>query len=323
MLTTVIVLATIIYVFGCACLLLVSSPTWRCLQEGAGDGRLFILIGGFGQPVSAWKTFCQALNPGDAVYVLTRRHLENRLWTILPVSLVPFFVQKWVLLSHIAIIKWRRWPKFTLVAHSAGGLLADKVAEYFANRVEAVHLLNSYPLGQRGALLSSKTFWRDGGLRTVPNAIMACILFWRGLRPSKSVSNSLFASNQLDQVELRAYHASLVPDSVLQFLAMVLWAKGTGLLRLRQRGNTIPVSITYSAIDPIFKPEDQGVMAERLDAHLSAFHPNTPHCWWLNNEPEVLEHNLAVLRAAIYPERHSVQVDTTTRDGHDESVTLH
>lgn len=305
-------------------ILLGNKPRFHTVKEGKATGRLFVLIGGFGQPIESWRTFCQALNDEDQVITLSRRLLENNLWTILPVSWAPTIIQKWVMAGYLHnLLSNPNCPrKVTLVAHSAGGLLADYLAGEFPNRVGAVILLNSYPVGQRGALLTNGTFWREGGLRAVPTAVLALLMFWRGMKPNKAVSNSLFASNQLSEEENRANHEALVPDSVGQFLGMTLWLKGTRMLALRRKGHKIPTSVIYSHIDPIFRPEDQRAMARRLDARLFSWHERTPHCWWLNNEPEVLEHNLNILRQALYPELATV-ADTESADIHVQEYTLH
>lgn len=301
-----------------------ARPTWKILKKGSQDGRIFVLIGGFGQPAESWQTFCQALRPEDRAMVLTRRHRENRSWTVVPVSWAPLWVQKWVMARHIRRIPGLGDHKITLVAHSVGALLADYVAHRLPNQVEAVCLLNPYPLGQRGALLSRWTFWRQGGLHSLPMSLLATIMFWRGFRPTMGVTSRLFANDQLSLLKLRVYHMSLVPDSVLQFLAMVLWATGTGLLRIRQKNWNGHISVIYAEADPIFRADDIRVTGFRLGARTRRFHLATPHCWWLNDATEVLTYNLHVLRLSLYPElQHSDELPSESEPGEHGAAHLH
>ena len=263
--------------------------------------RAFVFIAGFNQSAESWLEMVNQISREHTIAVLIRRQEDKQAnhW----LGWMSLGSQQKEVLSKLLYLKRHDLAnkKLTLVGHSVGALLARHclVSEPIRNCTERLVQINPVPLTWWGFTFNIK-LWLFGGLLTIPSAILALLCLTRGFSPPKVAVSGLFARGV--SANLREYYQSLVPDSTLVFLQLVIWYNGTKEWKMVRRAWTCPSYVVLTPEDPVIGHLAATDIWESdpvpMSAHLTWLQPNTPHCFWLGSEEEK-NINMARLRAII------------------------
>lgn len=270
----------------------------RCVWMRRGtSGREFILIAGFNQPSETWEWFItNVIRKDDTVMVIERRRTENRSWWRGFIGWTPLWFQKLeVKLIYQKLLDYKIVrPGATIVGHSVGAIMARHLAVTF---LDVGDLIQITPVPDKWGSLWNWSFWKNGGLTSVPLAIFGTIFPFIGLRISESAARGLYTGKELEDFNLYRYHRrQLVADSPLVFYALVFWYCG-GLIDQARAGGWKGHEVTFTAANDAIFPNNGTSKEDELSASLRT---GTPHCYWFVNTRIGVE-NAERFKAKVYP----------------------
>lgn len=261
------------------------------------SGRQFVLIAGFNQPSETWEWFIKnVIRKDDTIFVIERRRTEDRSWWRGFIGWTPLWFQRLeVKLIYQKLLEREIvHPNATIVGHSVGAVMARHLAVKFPKHVGDLIQITSVP--DNWGSLWNWSFWKNGGLASVPRAIFGTIFPFIGLRISVAVTRGLYTGRDIDNFTLHRYHDNhLVPDSPLVFYALVFWYCGGQLKRARKNGWE-GRKVTFTAPDDAIFPINGH---EKENGSNASLRPGTPHCYWFVGR-RVGEENAERFKAKVY-----------------------
>lgn len=248
------------------------------------SGRAMIFIAGFNQPASSWATTIQgAVDNKHTVVVIVRRQegeIPGRLLGLQSIATQQQEVVETILyLLKVELLG----QQLTIIGHSVGAILARHCLTHPLIRENTDRLVQIAPVPLTWWLFTCHlAFWLRGGLLAAPLTLLALLGLTRGLIPPRLAVRGLFCGN-INQERFDDYCRSLVPDSALVFLQLVLWYNGTKEWKevcASWPGKSLIVgspndcTISRRAITHLWKSDPTG------ESKLEWLAKGTPHCFW-------------------------------------------
>ena len=270
------------------------------VRKGSSQ-RAIVFIAGFNQPAQSWLSTIEEVDRKHTIAVIVRRQeyrKPNRLLGLQSIAQQQKEVVNIILrLKQSELIGLR----LTIVGHSVGAMLARHCLTHQQIRDNTDRLVQIAPAPLTWWQFASHlAFWLRGGLLAAPFALLALLGITKGFSPPRLSVRGLF-SGTIGQNEFKDYCWSLVPDSALVFLQLVIWYNGTNewqKIRATWKGKNL---IIGSPTDPTISSQAVKrlwVANQTTQDDLYWFTPNTPHCFWLR-KGLATSGNFARLRALI------------------------
>ena len=272
------------------------------VRFGKANKRIFVLVGGYAQPVGSWYRFIKdVMSPNDTIIVISRgndagNHPGYTSYTTLGSQIAEVGqIFDWVLHN---LLKPNQ--KVDLIGHSAGALFCRQLTLLFPKNIRDVFQIAPLP-ENRWSIIKNASFWQNGGFSALTSTIRGLFIeSGEGVLIPYKPAKTLFSSPLTEPSVFASYYGTLLRDSVIAFFQMALTYSGGELIKAKSKGWEGNNTVFYCSGDAIMNFVDSRAMTINGQGQLVILPQITPHCFTLSPE-DTWQKLAALFKSYIFP----------------------
>ena len=266
------------------------------------SGKSILFIAGYLQPATCWSGLIANIwgnsQSKDTLIVVARR--GETIGTPRLIGLLPLgwqYAELHSLTRELISLGFLK-KSSTLVGHSFGALLGRKLVHNYPHYFRHIVQIAPTP-DKRWSLLANGSFWTQGGLRSLPIALVGFLLPWRGTKLPRQALRGLLAGRNTSTTDLERYEDASIRDSAILFMQLLLFYQGWELIKAVRLGWTGRTTLVMCPGDTVTSIETITKLATTyrragLATDVISLLPGTAHAFFANSEGVL--HNLSVWR---------------------------